>query len=78
MKTTTALLALMSLALAIPMQAMAAPPAKAAPVQQTAAQAAAQAKVKAEQQGTQSSGSAQKATGDMQCRTRKGKPAHCN
>jgi hypothetical protein len=77
MKTTTALLALMSLALALPMQAIATPPAKATAAQQAAAKAAANTKTNA-QTTSQPNGSAQKAQGDLQCRTKTGKPTHCN
>jgi hypothetical protein len=78
MKTTIALLALMSLELAIPMQVMATPPAKPTAAQQAAATAAANVKSNAQQATPKSNGNAQQAQGNLQCRDHKGKPAHCN
>jgi hypothetical protein len=77
MKTTIALLALTSLALAIPMQAIATPPAKATAAQQAAAKAATNTKSNT-QTSSQSNGNAQQGQGNLQCKDRKGKPAHCN
>lgn len=74
MKTTIALLALMSLALANSVQAAGTPPPK---VVQTGAKKATNAQSNA-QTTTQSNGNAQKAQGDLQCKTKTGKPTHCN
>jgi hypothetical protein len=77
MKTTLALLTVMGLVLAAPTQATATPPAKATAAQQAAAKAAANTKSNT-QATTESSANAQQAQGNLQCKDRKGKPAHCN
>ena len=74
MKTTITLLALASLAVAV--QASALQTKKSVPAQQAAAKAA---NLKANPQTTvQSSNSVEQTQGQAQCRTKTGKPVHCN
>lgn len=76
MKTTITLLALISLAFVNAVQAGAVQTKKPVTTQQTAAKVA---NVKVNSQATvQPGSSAEQAQGQLQCKTKAGKPVHCN